>query len=466
MDFADQGGAGPTPYEVLLHAALVGDDRRFPRQVAVEQAWRIFQPLLDAPPPVQAVRPRHLGAAGGRPAARRHRAVGAALDHGVAGRDRRRGPSSRAAAEGVRDAGRRRRARRTPRRAARRPPRHRRRAHRRRDGRALRRGRQHRRRRGDRGAARGGPRRRRRDAVAGDDGATARLAAGAGAARPSADRAVWTEVTGRAVENSRPAAGLRAVHGGRRRGGGRRRAHRLVDPGRRRDGAQPRPAADGLGRRRPRRAAARRSRCAPCSRSSSASSSPPRPPPATTGLLRLDGRIEADLALADTVLGPSLTSIGPGSVMVALAAGMAGILAYETAGSAAVGVAISVTTIPAAAYTGAALALAGYQEGLGALAVLATNIVGIVVAATLDADRAAAGPTAGSWRGGCVARTGLGGCRHHRSCAVARSRSAAPWRTPRFRRAGLRPVRPARARRPVPGLRRGPRPPRARPPRR
>jgi uncharacterized hydrophobic protein (TIGR00271 family) len=121
----------------------------------------------------------------------------------------------------------------------------------------------------------------------------------------------------------------------------------------------------------------------------------------TTGLLRLDGRIQEDLALADTVLGPSLTSIGPGSVMVALAAGMAGILAYETAGSAAVGVAISVTTIPAAAYTGAALALAGYQEGLGALAVLATNIVGIVLAATLTLTvqqrvrwrlRAAAGP--------------------------------------------------------------------------
>ena len=57
MDFADQGGAGPTPYEVLLHAALVGDDRRFPHQVAVEQAWRIFQPLLDAPPPVHPYAP-------------------------------------------------------------------------------------------------------------------------------------------------------------------------------------------------------------------------------------------------------------------------------------------------------------------------------------------------------------------------------------------------------------------------
>jgi uncharacterized hydrophobic protein (TIGR00271 family) len=104
---------------------------------------------------------------------------------------------------------------------------------------------------------------------------------------------------------------------------------------------------------------------------------------ATTLLLRLDGRIEDNLDLADTVLGPSLTHIGPGSVLVALAAGMAGILAYETAGSAAVGVAISVTTIPAAAYVGDALALEGYQEGQGALGVLATNVIGIVAAATV-----------------------------------------------------------------------------------
>jgi uncharacterized hydrophobic protein (TIGR00271 family) len=104
---------------------------------------------------------------------------------------------------------------------------------------------------------------------------------------------------------------------------------------------------------------------------------------ATTLLLRLDGRIEDNLDLADTVLGPSLTHIGPGSVLVALAAGMAGILAYETAGSAAVGVAISVTTIPAAAYVGDALALEGYQDGQGALGVLATNVIGIVTAASV-----------------------------------------------------------------------------------
>ena len=52
MEFAQEGGEGPTPYEVLLHAAMVGDNTRFTRQDAVEETWRILQPLLDAPPPV------------------------------------------------------------------------------------------------------------------------------------------------------------------------------------------------------------------------------------------------------------------------------------------------------------------------------------------------------------------------------------------------------------------------------
>jgi uncharacterized hydrophobic protein (TIGR00271 family) len=104
---------------------------------------------------------------------------------------------------------------------------------------------------------------------------------------------------------------------------------------------------------------------------------------ATTSLLRLSGRIAENLALADTVLGPSLTKIGPGSVLVALAAGMAGMLAYETASGAAVGVAISVTTIPAAAYFGDSLALADPENGLGALSVLGMNVVCIELAAAL-----------------------------------------------------------------------------------
>jgi len=53
MEFALEGGEGPTPYEVLLHAAMVGDSTRFTRQDGVEETWRVFQPLLDSPPPVQ-----------------------------------------------------------------------------------------------------------------------------------------------------------------------------------------------------------------------------------------------------------------------------------------------------------------------------------------------------------------------------------------------------------------------------
>ncbi|MGP0048792.1 MAG: glucose-6-phosphate dehydrogenase [Solirubrobacteraceae bacterium] len=50
MEFSQEGGEGATPYEVLLHAALIGDASHFTRQDSVEQTWRIVQPLLDAPP--------------------------------------------------------------------------------------------------------------------------------------------------------------------------------------------------------------------------------------------------------------------------------------------------------------------------------------------------------------------------------------------------------------------------------
>jgi glucose-6-phosphate 1-dehydrogenase len=52
MEFGAEGGEGPTPYEVLLHAALIGDSKRFTRQDGIEQCWRVMQPLLDHPPPV------------------------------------------------------------------------------------------------------------------------------------------------------------------------------------------------------------------------------------------------------------------------------------------------------------------------------------------------------------------------------------------------------------------------------
>jgi glucose-6-phosphate 1-dehydrogenase len=61
MEFKDQGGEGATPYEVLLLAAMHGQTVRFTRQDTVEEEWRVMQPLLDAPPPVQPYAPGSWG---------------------------------------------------------------------------------------------------------------------------------------------------------------------------------------------------------------------------------------------------------------------------------------------------------------------------------------------------------------------------------------------------------------------
>jgi glucose-6-phosphate 1-dehydrogenase len=50
MEFAAQGGEGPGPYEVLLHAAMLGNSTRFTRQDNIEETWRICGPLLEKPP--------------------------------------------------------------------------------------------------------------------------------------------------------------------------------------------------------------------------------------------------------------------------------------------------------------------------------------------------------------------------------------------------------------------------------
>jgi glucose-6-phosphate 1-dehydrogenase len=57
MEFAEEGGEGPEPYEVLLQAAMQGDQTRFTRQDMVEETWRVIQPLLDSPPPVHSYAP-------------------------------------------------------------------------------------------------------------------------------------------------------------------------------------------------------------------------------------------------------------------------------------------------------------------------------------------------------------------------------------------------------------------------
>jgi glucose-6-phosphate 1-dehydrogenase len=64
MEFAEEGGEGATPYEVLLHAAMVGDRSLFTDQGLVEESWRIVQPLLTSPPPVESYAPGSWGPAG------------------------------------------------------------------------------------------------------------------------------------------------------------------------------------------------------------------------------------------------------------------------------------------------------------------------------------------------------------------------------------------------------------------
>lgn len=87
-----------------------------------------------------------------------------------------------------------------------------------------------------------------------------------------------------------------------------------------------------------------------------------------------------DLQDAGVVLG-SLTSVNNETIAVALVAGVVGMLALETRASSGVGVAISVTTIPAAAYLGVAAGLGELGEAVGALGVLAANVLMMVVGA-------------------------------------------------------------------------------------
>jgi glucose-6-phosphate 1-dehydrogenase len=63
LEFADQGGEAATPYEVLLHAAMLGDSTRFKRQDSVEETWRIMEPLVASPPPVHPYEPGSWGPA-------------------------------------------------------------------------------------------------------------------------------------------------------------------------------------------------------------------------------------------------------------------------------------------------------------------------------------------------------------------------------------------------------------------
>jgi uncharacterized hydrophobic protein (TIGR00271 family) len=74
-----------------------------------------------------------------------------------------------------------------------------------------------------------------------------------------------------------------------------------------------------------------------------------------------------------------LSTVNVSTPLVALAAGMAAILALETRASSAVGVAISVTTIPASAYLGVAAGVGEVGKAAGALLVLVINVAMLLV---------------------------------------------------------------------------------------
>jgi uncharacterized hydrophobic protein (TIGR00271 family) len=70
-----------------------------------------------------------------------------------------------------------------------------------------------------------------------------------------------------------------------------------------------------------------------------------------------------------------LSTVNISTPVVAFAAGIAGMLALETRASSAIGVAISVTTIPASAYLGVAAGVGEESKAAGAALVLGVNIV-------------------------------------------------------------------------------------------
>jgi uncharacterized hydrophobic protein (TIGR00271 family) len=96
-----------------------------------------------------------------------------------------------------------------------------------------------------------------------------------------------------------------------------------------------------------------------------------------TGLL-------ADLRLDNLSQVDFIYKVGPFSLIIALLAGAAGMLSLTSAKSSAlVGVFISVTTVPAAAFAIVAAVEASWDQALSSVVQLLVNLVGIVLAAAL-----------------------------------------------------------------------------------
>jgi uncharacterized hydrophobic protein (TIGR00271 family) len=98
--------------------------------------------------------------------------------------------------------------------------------------------------------------------------------------------------------------------------------------------------------------------------------------------LQATGILTADFQVHDSALH-GLAKIDYSTVLVALAAGVAAMLSFETRAASAVGVAISVTTIPASALFGVSLGLGEVRVSWGASGVLAVNVALLLLSGTL-----------------------------------------------------------------------------------
>jgi uncharacterized hydrophobic protein (TIGR00271 family) len=99
-------------------------------------------------------------------------------------------------------------------------------------------------------------------------------------------------------------------------------------------------------------------------------------------LLRVTGLLPDGFEVEHSSL-TNLAHTDYSTVLIALAAGVAAMLSFETKASAAVGVAISVTTIPASAYLGVAIGAGGIDHAFGALVVLLINVSLLIVSGSL-----------------------------------------------------------------------------------
>jgi len=101
-----------------------------------------------------------------------------------------------------------------------------------------------------------------------------------------------------------------------------------------------------------------------------------------SALLKLTGFLPDGFEVEQSSLS-TLAKIDYSTVLIALAAGVAAMLSFETRASTAVGVAISVTTIPASAYLGVAIGGGGIDHALSALAVLVVNVTLLILSGSL-----------------------------------------------------------------------------------